>query len=175
VTRREREKAGRRETRLRSTAYHEAGHAVASFFFGVGVRSIELTPDGPERLGCCRGFRRKSFEGIDAPSADDTRMNRDAIISLAGGEAEAVHRGWRDHIGAGSDYHTVTSVVQSVYGDGDTARKYLSYIEARTRDLIALPHVWRAVEAIAAALLRAPDHKLDGDEARALYFAAMSS
>src|SRR3954451_4786005 len=68
-----------------ATAYHEAGHAVMALALGRPVAAVTILPDRL-RLGACE-FGKAVFR----PSED--WLEREALISLAGLAAEALHTG----------------------------------------------------------------------------------
>src|ERR1700677_1501804 len=65
----------------RTTAYHEAGHAVVALILGRPVQCVSILPDG-ERLGVC-----EFGKGTHRPSQD--WLEREILIALGGIAAEA--------------------------------------------------------------------------------------
>jgi ATP-dependent Zn protease len=75
-----------------TTAYHEAGHAVAYWALCRPFRDVTIIPDA-DCKGCVRGELTPDF-GDDSFKGNWGALVRDeAVISLAGPVAERMHRG----------------------------------------------------------------------------------
>ena len=152
-------------------AYHEAAHVVAAYVLRRAFRSVTIEPDG-KSLGVTwlqgkEGFRPDQ----DYSRLQDRRAERGILISFAGVEAEYVVTGRRDHRGAAEDYRDAIDYAVGVTGSEKDASKYLQKMRLRAADLIRPPARWRAVEALAKALLSAKTIK--GREARRIIGEAM--
>jgi len=76
--------------RLRTTAYHEAGHAVAAWWLFLKFRYVTIKPDG-DTLGHVKFNRSPKWFSPDIDKSDRVRLfaERHIISSFAGQIAEA--------------------------------------------------------------------------------------
>lgn len=145
------------DRRLERTAYHEAGHAVASYFLHVKIKAVTIIPS-EETLGQLthpplhfgrQGVFDDSVRGIN-------RAERHVIVLLAGPLAErkfAPHSRWRLH--AGSDFDSMGELFGRIQGEDDEAATlYGRLLWRRAQRLVELR--WKDIGAVAQALL---EHK----------------
>lgn len=128
-----------------ATAYHEAGHAVIAMALGRSVQRVSVLPK-LDTLGRCE-FQK----GRTRPSED--WLEREILISLAGLAAEARHTGQYAWEGAARDLQVVKRLATQRAGERHVERlqkRLLSKVE----HMLAQPETWRAVQLIAAELLR---------------------
>ena len=127
------------------TAYHEAGHAVVSLALGrpVACVSVRATRDF---LGTCE-FGKAVFR----PSED--WLEREMLIALAGIAAEARHTGHYAWDAADRDRQYVRDLAVQRAGER-RAERLERRLLAKAEHLLAQEGHWRAVELIAAELLR---------------------
>ena len=128
-----------------ATAYHEAGHAVIALALGRAVQRVSVLPK-LDTLGRCE-FQK----GRTRPSED--WLEREILISLAGLAAEARHTGQYAWDGAARDLQVVKRLATQRAGERHVERlqkRLLSKVE----HMLAQPETWRAVQLIAAELLR---------------------
>ena len=128
-----------------ATAYHEAGHAVVALALGRPVDQVSILPDR-ERLGVCK-FRKGAFR----PSED--WVEREMLISLGGIAAEARFTGDYAWDGAGRDQQYVEKLAIQRAGER-RAERLQRRLLAKVEHLLAQEDLWRAVELVAAELLR---------------------
>jgi hypothetical protein len=147
-------RADRERRALECTAYHEAGHAVASLELRRGVREVSIVP-AESSLGHMRNTKTPaSFRpDINTDSRTSAWIEREVLIGLAGMAAEARFAGRRNHVGASGDYNTVSNLASHHYGYGKVLTKYLDYMIARAEAFVATPHHWVQIEDLAAALM----------------------
>lgn len=157
-------------TELEATAYHEAGHAVASVRLERSISYVTIIPKG-DSLGHVR-YRGRSNRS-ESSWRGEGFLTRDAITTLAGPLAERRYRGRGNHIGATSDYHTLSDTALHHLGNVEVANTWLRYCQARAVALLNAPGVWDQVEAVARELLAR--NALTGDEVRSVCFAALST
>lgn len=159
------------EQKLWSTAYHEAGHAAMSHYFGVGVRRVSIVESGDgETAGHNLRWRMGEWFKPDAGALDTRtrlRLEREILIVWAGPLAEEKHAGFFDEAGAGlikgdglcvlepgSDVDKIQALSSHVAaGWPDEATAVMDWLEARCRRIISRPDVWPVVEHVAAALM----------------------
>jgi ATP-dependent Zn protease len=128
-----------------ATAYHEAGHAVIALILGRPVQRVSILPDR-EHLGHC-----EFGKGVFRPSED--WLEREMLIALGGIAAEARHTGEYAWSGAARDQRYVHELAVQRAGER-RAERLQRRLLAKAEHLLAQEGHWRAVELIAAALLR---------------------
>ena len=167
-------------SRLSEVAFHEAGHALAAVR---GFRTAKWLPfpppplpvtcieiaDSPAGLsGSCTALNIYSTRWSDKRVSERFRdlMERQIAIHLAGGLAEAIHRGERRkeevlrfatlHCGTDIDLQRAAPVLadlRRVAGDGEQ--------RLAERALVSLLTHWPAVDALAQALI--VDRRIEGE------------
>lgn len=128
-----------------ATAYHEAGHAVVALALGRPVQRVSVRPDR-ELLGVCQ-FDKAVFR----PSED--WIEREILIALGGVAAEARHTGNYAWDEASRDRQFVRRLAVERAGER-RAERLERRLLAKAEHLLADEGRWRAVELIAAELLR---------------------
>ncbi len=141
-----------------ATAYHEAGHAVAALALGRPVQRVSVLPN-QERLGHC-----EFGKGVFRPSED--WLEREILIALGGLAAEARFTGAYAWHGAARDRQYVRQLVVQRAGERRAERLERRML-AKAEHLLSQECHWRAVELIAAELLRLG--AISGRAARALF------
>jgi hypothetical protein len=128
-----------------ATAYHEAGHAVVALALDRPVHRVSVVP-GRELVGKC-----EFGKGVSRPS--DDWLEREILISLAGMAAEAQHGGTYDRVAAGRDLRLARRLAVQRAGQRQADRLERRLL-AKTENLLADEGHWRAVELIAAELMK---------------------
>jgi ATP-dependent Zn protease len=141
-----------------ATAYHEAGHAVAALALGRPVQRVSVLPN-QKHLGHC-----EFGKGVFRPSED--WLEREILIALGGLAAEARYTGAYAWDGAARDRQYVRQLVVQRAGER-RAERLERRLLAKTEHLLSREGHWRAVELIAAELLR--QGAISGRAARALF------
>jgi ATP-dependent Zn protease len=141
-----------------ATAYHEAGHAVVALALGRPIHRVSVLPNR-ERLGQCE-FRKGTFR----PSED--WVEREILIALGGIAAEARHTGAYAWDEAARDCRYVRDLAAQRAG-ARQAERLERRLLAKAEHLLAQEGHWRAVELIAAELLR--NGTISGRAARHFY------
>ena len=141
-----------------ATAYHEAGHAVMALALGRPVAGVSVRARR-ENLGLCE-FGKAVFR----PTED--WLEREALISLAGLAAEALHTGEYSWEGAAKDLDYAGDLARQRAG-GRKAERLLKRLLSKAEHLLNRPENWRAVERLAAELLRLGE--VSGRAARHLF------
>jgi hypothetical protein len=142
-----------------ATAYHEAGHAVMALALGRPVACVSVRPDH-QYLGTCE-FGKAVFR----PSED--WLEREALIALAGAAAEARHSGDYAWGAAAKDLAYVEELARQRAGGERQAQRLLRRLLAKAEYLLAREENWRAVERVAAELMRLGE--ISGRAARHLF------
>src|SRR5262245_54406910 len=155
-----------------ATAYHEAGHALAAWKNGIGIRRISIVPKG-DKLG--RLQRRTPLRAIhfEWDGSDRARMRAEKLIevSLAGPAAQRRFKpsSFR-HCQAHSDHRQAVDLADYLNGNSEQAQLYLRWMERRASDLVA--NFWPLVEALALVLLER--RTMTGKEAAEVFMAAQA-
>lgn len=143
---------------LRELAYHEAGHAVACVLLRLALRSASIVPDDASdgRVATRPAYAalERVADGIYAPG-DFVRVCDGLVATLAGPAAEARYRGLDHPTGvlSGSDRDQATEWCLRASGPGQEASAMLVWLACRADNLVASPPHWKAVAAVADALL----------------------
>jgi len=128
-----------------ATAYHEAGHAVMALVLGRPVARVSVLPNR-DHLGVCHFAK-----GVFRPSAD--WLEQEILIALGGIAAEARHTGAYAWSEAERDLQQVRQLAIQRAGERQAERLQRRLL-AKAEHLLAQEGHWRAVERIAAELLR---------------------
>jgi len=138
-------------TYTQTTAYHEAGHAVAAFFLGIEIDHVSLY-HGRDSGG--RVVYQKPLPPTDS---------REWVVSVAGDLADARIRGPIGVEVPGLEHHLQEAA--EIFGAESAAE-----IIETARGLVELPEIWRAIDLLAKVLLYA--RKLDGKVVKAIVMAS---
>ena len=140
---------------VQSTAYHEAGHAVAAWKKGVRTKKLSIMPD-EDSDG--RHERYAYFTGIrpewDNSSGVQRRLENMAFVCCAGPAAQRRFspKGARSYHGA-ADREQANDLLSYLTGDDDVLAAHFKLIDLRARKFVALPHIWPLIEDLAVVLL----------------------
>lgn len=162
----------RSESTERATAYHEAGHAVASYFKNVPFKMVTIVPDPAKAtLGHvqCEKLPEKLKDRIREGNTtvwDRYFFECHIVVCLAGQCAErrfTRRNGW---CGSQTDYKTAVNCADYLHGgDCNAACAYVEYLLLCTKALVE-NRWWRAIKGLAAELIR--QKTIDGRTVRRL-------
>ena len=162
---------------LVNTAYHEAGHAVRTWWLRRALGEVWISQERPGDGFC--GSRSCSITLLrcGGPVTWAT-VQDDVTIWLAGPLAEARHRrlrlrGLLDPTGSADvarAWEALTLWNQTRYGRADVTDFAVSLLQQATQRFLGRPKAWRAVEALARTLLE--DGALQGEDAERIIEAA---
>jgi hypothetical protein len=146
-------KSSRDMSKLKRTAYHEAGHAVAAYALRRAFRSVTIVP-GEDFLGKIWLTKLSTFHPeYDNSSKTNRRVEEGIIINYAGFVAEGIFTGRNDYRGAHHDLVCAAALASNMVGSAEEEDAYLNYLWISTKNLMKLPHWWSATEALAKTLL----------------------
>jgi ATP-dependent Zn protease len=128
-----------------ATAYHEAGHAVVALALGRPVHRVTVLPNR-DRLGQCE-FRKGQFRPTD------DWLETEILISLAGMAAEARFTDEYDRAAAGRDLAYARQLARQRATER-TLDRFERRMLSKVEYILSDDGRWRAVEAIAAELLK---------------------
>ena len=143
---------------LKHTAYHEAGHVVAAYTVRRAFKSVSIVEE-EHSLGrvLFSNFEDAFFESLSLDSSGNLvtrcKLEKEVIVFYGGTAAVDLLTGELDVEKSEHDLTCVRELLTRASGDGDEAETYSNWLYARTKAMLCLPHLWHAVEAVAAALL----------------------
>lgn len=151
---------------LRATAYHEAGHAVASYLLRIGLKGASIIPD-EDSEGRVRNYPQPALARADygrsAPMRD--RIERLVKVLLAGEITERFISG-KKRITIHQDHENAVSYLELLVSGDDELSAYLDLLSIQTKKMFAPPGIWLCVEVVADALI---EHRtLSGRRLRAI-------
>lgn len=156
----------RKDRKVKGTAYHEAGHAVAAFAFGKTVHSVTIVSND-ETLGLTRYSRIIPIPEFPEGVRDRLRVEREIMCGLAGDIAEAYFFNEsldvRKH-GAHMDYEQALDVAATLIPSHPERQAFVNWLFERTKSIICGKVYWPAVCRIAEALLT--EKTISGRKAR---------
>ena len=158
---------------VHSTAYHEAGHAVAAWDQELRFRHVTIKPSG-DSLGHILHHKHK-MRNIDSDVSERNRMltERYVLVSLAGYCAERKFNphGIRSYSWK-SDRDNAVDLLDYFADSEDELRLYLRLMLCRASNMMEKPFHWRALECLADALVER--QTLRGTEATEVIFASQN-
>lgn len=142
--------------KLKKTAYHEAGHAVAAFAMNKRFTRVSIIANPDDNslgrlLGC--GWNSKLNPEFDGGVRLRNRVEAQIIVFLAGPVAEAKLTGHYNHIGASKDYHDAVSFAGYVTGSSKETSAYINWLLEKTKNLLS-NYNWDAVKMLADELIK---------------------
>jgi hypothetical protein len=151
------------QAELRRSAYHEAGHIVVAHLDGVPFSKATIiegadfagrvTMNSVSAAAALRRVERASYG--DFSLRDRERIEAHTRATLAGGLAELRLIGEPDNrwkVGISHDDARVFDFLNAMSRSPAQTETYSAWLTQRVTDELQLPHVWRCVEAVAAAL-----------------------
>ncbi len=141
-------------SRRTRTAYHEAGHAVASYLVRKKFRYVTIRSNG-EYEGFMRHDQRIDASLIDGEELSRTRasIEKDMMVSLAGGAAVFLLTGKHDYIGKWADDHKAMDLAENVCRSSRECAAYINWLYIRCESMLRSRANWHAVESLAEELL----------------------
>lgn len=131
-------KADGANKRLLATAYHEAGHAIASFWLRVPIKRISIEPDPGKgsighvaHFGWNLGTSFAEIESGEIPPRVRDKIENQVIVFLAGGFAAKRFTGCWNNAGISSDRQSAIELAQRVAGWGKTFAPYWKWLWLR--------------------------------------------
>lgn len=148
------------KTKLRRTAYHEAGHAAVAWWADVEVHAVSIVPD-TDKLGSTLHANPVAGISLDLDESPDAidRAEKVIMICFAGGIAEkraSPRARWRH--GCSSDFAQAGQFLMRIGGDDDEHRKHYERLLWR-RTEIRVHFLWPQIAFLARRLLK--DARLD--------------
>ena len=134
-------------------AYHEAGHSVAACLAHKRFRIVSILPN-EESMGRCIIVQWKSFHpDYETSRRTRYRIKADIFMLLAGPCAEYKYVGGRKPVYSVKDYQEARELASYLCGSQEEADAYVEYMWEQTKNIISLDWNWKAIVAVANALL----------------------
>lgn len=140
--------------KIKATAYHEAGHAIAAYTLQIPMWDISIEAD-KDYLGYLLLKYPKWFQpDIDYDSRTSDFVKKRIMVALAGREAEKIITGRYNNIGAESDLNTVREFAMRIISDPKEIEAYIKWLRLSTINLLKVPYRWKLIETLAEELLQ---------------------
>jgi len=152
------------------TAHHEAGHAVAAWWFGHLKKKDYVTIVPDQQRGSLGHFWNpprfiSEMEGTAGNSGRAIlQAEKFAVVCLAGEAASSRYRGSKRRFLAGGrkDREQVAQVLSRLTGSNEELKAYFRLLQIRAENLVA--RFWPEVDAVARRLLS--EKKLTSEQIR---------
>lgn len=138
------------------TVHHEAGHAVAAVFLGIGFARVSVVDDraalGRIVLDQVPPHRRPGFDPKDP---ENRRIAQDWILlALAGEFADAYHGGRNAGRTRGAlwDFRVGEELAKLLFVDPGECDDFLKEMRSRAQRFVSDPLRWRQISAVATRL-----------------------
>lgn len=142
--------------RLRETAYHEAGHAAASYFLELDFVGVDVVFNPDENR-----FGQMEAAPWRIPPYPKEQATLDAlehrvITCFAGMAAEVRYTGRLRWKYGSADFNDAFNLALARHSGGsmEEVGAFLSYVWVRTNEFVRHPHHWAAISGLAQALIR---------------------
>ncbi len=146
---------------LQSTAYRQAGHAVAALFHQLPFEQIALDAENCLGVSLLEQYMQTGWE-----KQPKEQQEIALIIMLAGEMAEKKAAGNAGRQ-MGPEGAWVVDLLATLEGSETIARAYYRYLTLRTKALLDHPYVWETAEKVAGRLLET--HTLDFNQLKCLW------
>jgi len=136
-----------------TTAYHEAGHAVAAFFLNLDIGRHGVTIISTEdALGSAHILRRfKEQLDVSVSPRNHLKIENYAIMSLAGNVAQQKFRPGSEYAGH-QDLLDAADLLDYISGSTSETQARINLAQIKAEQLVDLH--WKKITAVAEALLR---------------------
>jgi hypothetical protein len=152
-------------TKLKRTAYHEAGHAVMAYCLNYYIRHVSVIPEG-DILGHLQRGHRENLESAEFVPSDSSRnrIEKQAMVSWGGNVAEHLLTRHKFRTVSEQDEQDIFYGLLYLSSNAQEAGAYSDWLWYRTKTMLQASWHWGATEALARELL---DHSyLGGNRVR---------
>lgn len=144
-----------KKERLRRTAYHEAGHAVACYELRVKFKYLTIIQD-EDRNSLGHILINRFYENFkpDMQEVSNIRQRIEKIVmtDFAGVIAEKIYAGRHNWRGARSDTHEAVDMLDYLVSSSKELTAYADWLMIRTEQMLSFN--WYKVEALAEELMK---------------------
>jgi hypothetical protein len=142
---------------VRSTAYHEAGHAFVACYFRLATHSISIEPEKGESDGHVRYQNPLAGVDLNRDYSDEARFKVEKlmIICFAGPAAQRYYnpKGVRKYH-AEHDMEIVDKLMMRFAGGSkETMKAHHKWLSLRALDIVSNPEYWQTISNLAEALI----------------------
>ena len=162
---------------LESTAYHEAGHAVAAYQVGQLIKSVTIIPDDDSSGSVSTGpyFSGDEWDQLIRVNSEDIsggmqqRLENDVLVCLVGPAAQKRFNffGYRKFHGE-QDRKIAMNWLRLLEGDNQILGYYFRMFDLRARNFVQRSTNWGLICHLVETLLAKPT--LTGDEVKSVIF-----
>jgi hypothetical protein len=147
-------------TKLKRTAYHEAGHAVMAYCLNYYIRHVSIIPEG-DILGHLQRGQRENVKGAEFNPSAGTRngIEKKAMVSWGGNVAEYLLTRHKFRTVSEQDEQDVFYCLLYLSSNAQEAGAYSDWLWYRTKTMLQASWHWAATEALARELF---DHRYIG-------------
>jgi ATP-dependent Zn protease len=138
------------DPKLRKTAYHEAGHAVAAHELEVKIGQISIIPD--DSYGRVLTNFLVSNPDVDKTDKNRIQMEKNVMIYFAGFIAEKLYDEKSNITYSKYDIHLAEEHLDFFVSSNEELQKYIDYLWVRTINLFT-PMVWAKTSFLVRELL----------------------
>lgn len=149
----------KRSKQREDAAYHEAGHAVMCWSQKRAFRSVSIVGEGDsDGTTSCRPPGNWFQPEVRMDARTRRRVEQEIEVAWGGTLAQGIHDGLRPDTLAfpfGGDFESIVWFAGCVVGSEEIEQieDYAERLRLRAYDTLRQPDIWRAVEALAKALL----------------------
>jgi ATP-dependent Zn protease len=153
-------------------AHHEAGHAVAAWYFGYPIDFVTIDPAEDFACRCIASpvLKKDGASETDVKPDDYVKVLKAIDVCLAGREADAVSTGRRHWSGSRRDRHLAVALAASLCRDSAEIAALLAWRRIGTHALVV--KYTEEIDAVTRALLE--HRRLTGNEIRVAINSALA-
>jgi hypothetical protein len=140
-------------TKLKLTAYHEAGHTVMAYCLHCNIRHVSIIPEG-DTLGHLQRGKVQNPERVefDNSPGNRARLEKKAMVSWGGNVAEHLLSNNKRRTVSEQDAQDVFYGLLDLSSSAVEAGAYSDWLWHRTKAMLQLSWHWAATKALAKEL-----------------------
>ena len=140
-------------TKLKLTAYHEAGHTVMAYCLHCNIQHVSIIPEG-DTLG---HLQRGNVQNLESAEFDNSpgnraRLEKKAMVSWGGNVAEHLLSSNKRRTVSEQDAQDVFYGLLDLSSSAQEAGAYSDWLWYRTKAMLQLSWHWAATKALAKEL-----------------------
>ena len=140
-------------TKLKLTAYHEAGHTVMAYCLHCRIRHVSIIPEG-DILGHLQRGKEQNLKRVEFDTSPRTRarLEKKAMVSWGGNVAEHLLTKHKHRTVSEEDELDVFYGLLDLSSSAREAGAYSDWLWYRTKAMLQLSWHWAATKALAKEL-----------------------